>query len=362
MSSSVPKNLGRGPQVSATAAPAGPAAPKVPGAQAAPGAPAAPGAAAKSLEKGKELLKNMWETKGPVLIFILAVILVFIIVILYISFAMKNSNLSGKKLTSRPIKLNEVSVPYEIPGTDIPVPAVGREYSYSFWLYVDQFEQTPGNNKLIFYRGTKDDITLANPLVMLDTSENRLFVCIKTQDNTLSPADIRASGNSTAMDLRNIVSKNYFKNPMLAGAGSNKYIIMEVDYVPLQRWVNFTLIVDNKIMSLFLDGEIYSVKSVDELKSSRKPELDDNGQPIRYNLIVDKTEGNIYVGKNSVNNKVTVNGFLSNLEFHNYAISLNQVKAIYNQGPLSKGGVLGSMGLQYGIRSPVYKINDSTDA
>lgn len=350
-SPAVPKIQGRGPQVP----------PAAPGAPAAVAAPGAPGAAAKGLEKGKELLKNMWETKGPVLIFILAVILVFIIVILYITFAMKNSNLSGKKLTKRPIKMNEIAIPYEIPGTDIPVPAVGREYSYSFWIYVDQFEQTPGNNKLIFYRGSKDDITLANPLVMMDTAENRLYVCIKTQDNSLSPADIRASANSTAMDLRKIIEKNYFKNPTITGAGSNKYIIMEVDYVPLQRWVNLTLIIDNKIMSLFLDGEIYSVKSVDELKASRKPETDQNGQPIRYNLIVDKTDGNIYVGRNSVNNKVTVNGYLSNLEFHNYAISLNQVKSIYNQGPLSKGGVMGSMGLQYALRSPVYKLNESTD-
>jgi hypothetical protein len=136
---------------------------------------------------------------------------------------------------------------------------------------------------------------------------------------------------------------------------------MEVDYVPLQRWVNFIVIVDNKILTLFMDGEIYSVKSTDELKAQRKPDLDANGNPIPYSLIVDKTDNDIQIGKNSINGKVTLNGYLSKLEFHNYAISINQVKSIYNAGPLSKGGLLGNMGIQYGFRSPVYKLNESVE-
>jgi hypothetical protein len=288
-------------------------------------------------------------------------VLVFIIIIIYITFALKNSALKGKILTTTPIKLDELAVPFDISSSDIHRPSVGREYSYSFWLYVDQFEQTPGNNKLIFYRGAKDDISQANIIAMMDTSENKLYVCIKTQDNNLDMSLLKtdAAGMSNAVDLRKIITTNYFKNTNTKSANSNKYIILEVDYVPLQRWVNFILVLDNKIMTLFMDGEMYSVKSVDEVKAYRKPELDTNGNPIKLNVILDKTDGNIYVGKNTINNKITMNGYLSKLEFHNYAISLNQVRSIYNQGPLSKGGILGSMGLQYGFRSPVYKLNTS---
>lgn len=312
-------------------------------------------AAANGVNKATNLAKKMWSEKTPVMIFIIAVILIFVLVIIYITFALKNSNLSGKVLTKKPIKLDEVSVPFEVTSSDIPKPSVGREYAYSFWLYLESFEQTNDNNKLVFYRGGKDDIATANPVVMLDKIENKMYIVIKTQDSTLTGLQ---PANRTFTDLSKIIDNNYFENLDSSGANVNKHIIMKVDYVPLQRWVNFVFIVDNKIITLFMDGEIYSVKSTDELKSLRKPDLDSSGNPIKYQLIVDKTDNNIYVGKNSINNRVTANAYLSKLEFHNYAVSLNQIKSIYNAGPLATG-MLSSMGIQYGVRSPVYKLNES---
>ena len=311
-------------------------------------------AALATANKTSNFFKDIIDKQGPVVIFILAVILVFVIVIIYITFALKNSNLSGKILTKSPIKLDSLAVPFEVSASDIPKPSVGREFGYSFWLYIDKFEQTPGNNKLIFYRGTKDDLSMANPLVMMDGVENKLYLAIKTQDNTLT--GLTTTG-STAADLTKVIKNNYFKNVDYHGTDVNKYVIMEVDYVPLQRWVNFSMIIDNKIVTLFMDGEIYSVKSTDELKALRKPELDNAGNKINYNLIIDRTDGGIYVGKNSINNKVTVNGYLSTLAFYNYAMSLNEVKYIYNRGPLVGNGWLQKLGIGYGVRSPVYKIN-----
>ncbi len=326
-------------------------------------AAAATGKAKETMSKAKDYMKNLYENKGPIIIFILVVVLVFIIVIIYITFVLKNSALKGKVLTTTPLKLDEMSVPYDISSSDIPQPSVGREYSYSFWLYVNQFDQTPENNKLIFYRGAKDDISQANLLAMMDSSENKLYLCVKTQDNNLDQSLLMSDSTalSSAVDLRKIVSTNYFANPTTKYDKSNKYIILEVDYVPLQRWVNFTLILDNKIMTLFMDGEMYSVKSVDEVKAYRKPELDNAGNQIKVNLILDKADGNIYIGKNTINNRITMNGYLSKLEFHNYAVSINQVRSIYNQGPLAKGGILGSIGIPYGFRSPIYKLDTSVN-
>ena len=316
----------------------------------APAPPVGPGAFAK----GKEILSKLWSDKMPLMIFIIVVVLVFVAVIVYITFALKNSNLASKVLTAKPMKLNELATPFEISGSDIPKPAVGREYCYSFWLYLESFEQTPENNKLIWYRGNKDDVASASPLVMMDSMENKLYFVIKTQDSSLTGL------GTPAADLRNIVSRNYYKDLTATGPDVNKHIIMEVDYVPLQRWVNVVVMVDNKIITLFLDGEVYSVKSTDELKSLRKPELDNNGKPVPYNLIVDKSEGNIYIGRNAINNKVTVNGYISKVEFANFAVSLNQVKSIYNAGPFSRlAGFLSQMGLRYMLRSPIYRIDQN---
>jgi hypothetical protein len=313
-------------------------------------------AVSNAATNAKEGFKKLMAERGPIIILLIAVLLVFVIVIIYIVFALKNSNLSGKVLTSKPIKLDETSVPVQIASSDIPKPAVGREYTYSFWLYVDTFEQSTDNNKLLFYRGGKDSISTANPVVMMDGLQNKLYFAIKTQDSTLT----------TTSDLRTIVTNNYFKNQHATATTQNKHIIMEIDYVPLQRWVNIICVVDNKIVSLFMDGEIYSVKTVDELKALRKPELNSDGSTVNYNLLVDKTDGDIFIGKNTINNKVTVNGYMSKLEFNNYAINLNQIKGIYNMGPLSGGGIsggigkmFGAMGLDYSVRSPIYKTNEN---
>lgn len=324
--------------------------------------------ATKTVGKSSSSFKDMWNKgtdgfmslmsdKGPLMIFIIAVILIFIIVIIYITFALKNANLKGKQLVKKPIKLDGLSSAIQISNADIPKPAVGREYTYSFWVYVDEFTQTNNNNKLLFYRGAKEGISGANPLVMMDGLENRLYFMIKTQDSSL-PALV-------AGDLRPTVTGNFFKDTTSSTSNLNKYIIMEVDYVPVQRWVNIICVVDNKIITLFMDGEIYSVKTTDELKALRKPELNATGTPINYNLIVDKSDGDMFIGKNTINNNQTLNGYLSNVNFMNYAISLNQVKTTYNRGPLASGGAgnfLTNVGINYGVRSPLYKLNENIQA
>lgn len=310
-------------------------------------------AAASAVNKTTEKMKELYEKQGPLIIFLLVVLLVFVVVIIYISFALKNSNLKGKMLIPKPIKLNELSVPYEVVSAEVPRPSVGREYSFSFWLYIENYEQT-ADHKLVFARtSNKGDLSTANPIVMMDRKDNRMYIVIKSQDSSL-PGSINGITRLTS-----VIDNNYFRkaNPVPT---DNKHIIMEVDYVPLQRWVNIMFVVDNKIVTVFMDGEIYSVKSTDELKALKKPEIDPlTGKPKKENLIIDKTDGDILIGKNPINDRHTVNGYLSNLSFSNYAMSLNQVKATYNGGPMSKGGLLASMGIQWGVRSPIYKLSDS---
>lgn len=313
-------------------------------------------AAGNLVNKGAEKMKELYEKQGPLIIFLLVVLLVFVAVIIYISFAMKNSNLKGKMLIQKPIKLNELSVPYEVASAEVPRPSVGREYSFSFWLYIENYEQT-ADHKLVFARtSNKGDISTANPIVMMDRKDNRMYIVIKTQDSSL-PGSVNG-----VTRLTEVIDNNYFRK-LKPVPTDNKHIIMEVDYVPLQRWVNIMFVIDNKIVTVFMDGEIYSVKSTDELKALKKPEIDPlTGKPKKENLIIDKTDGDILIGKNPINDRHTVNGYLSALSFSNYAMSLNQVKSTYNGGPMSKGGLLASMGIQYGVRNPLYKLSDSMKA
>lgn len=303
--------------------------------------------------KASEFAKSLYEKQGPLIIFLLVVLLVFVAVIIYITFALKNSNLKGKVLIPKPIKLNELAVPFEVTSAEIPKPSVGREYAFSFWIYIESYEQTP-DHKMVFVRtSNRGDVSTANPMVLMDKNDNRMYIVIKTQDSTLAPP---VNGVSRLTD---VIDNNYFRKADPAPT-DNKHIIMEIEYVPLQRWVNIMFVVDNKLVTVFMDGEIYSVKSTDELKALKKPEIDPlTGKPKKENLIIDKTDGDLLIGKNPINDRHTVNGYISAITFNNYATSLNQVKSIYNGGPMSKGGLLSSMGIQYGLRSPLYKLSDS---
>jgi hypothetical protein len=314
------------------------------------------GNALKSSAEGVlDNMKEMMGDKGPIIILIAVVLLAFIAVIIYISFALKASNLKGKRLLTQPIKLDDLPAPTVIDAGDIPKAAVGREYTYSFWLYLEGFRQTNNTPQMIFYRGSQHTIADANPIVLMDGNNNKINFVLKTQGSTLAST---SSDVNYETSLKNIFSRSYFNNKdfTLATPNTNKHVILSVDYVPLQRWVNFVLVIDNKLVTTFMDGEIYSVKTIDEYKMVKQPEFDVRGNKIDYNLIIEKTEGSIYAG--AYRNSLAPNSYLSNLEFYNYAVSLNDVKRIYNFGPFSKN-FLSMLGISsYGMRSPIYKIDE----
>lgn len=290
----------------------------------------------------------------PVIIAIGIVILAFVAVIIYISFVLKASNLKGKRLTIEPIKLDELKKAQVIDAIEIPKPVVGREYSYSFWVYIDSFSQTVNNRpQMMFYRGSQTTLADANPIVMLDGTSNKLYMVLKTQGSSLSATN---NSNSADVNLKNIIERSYFlnKDTRLDTPDVNKHIIVSIDYVPLQRWVNIAFVVDNKIITTFLDGEIYSVKSVDEYKTLKSPEMDARGNVRDYPLVIEPTTGSIQLGK--FGDSEVASSYVSNLEFFNYAVSLNDIKSIYKMGPFARSW-LSLLGINaYGIRSPIYPL------
>lgn len=300
------------------------------------------------------------NNKMYMIIIIAVTILLFVFVILYITFAMKSKNLKGKVLLNVPVKVDTRDAAIQIVNGTMPKTMVGREYSYSMWMYLESFSQdmnTTTNkpyHKLIMYRGAAGDIASANPIVMMDGRSNKLYVIIKTTESSIA-------SNTVTSNLDEILTNNYFYNPNmgLENPAVNKHIILTIDYIPLQRWVHVMAVVDNKVMTLYLDGEIYSVKSTDEFKASRQPHVTRLGRTIDYNLIVEKTDGDLFIGKSLIGGKRTIDGYVAKVEFFNYALSIDNVKKVYQAGPLPRG-LLAWLGLgQYGFRAPIYKLNQS---
>lgn len=310
--------------------------------------------------------------KSSVILIVIVTLLLFVLIIISLIFSIKNGKLKGKMIQDQPIKLDTITSPVILTGNDIPTCQVGREYTFSFWIYLEDYQQTASISpyKLIFFRGDSTSLKSANPIIFMDPISNKMYFAIKTQSSVIpdtEPINLTQTSNtnnSVNDQLTRLIKSNYFLNNNLSLDPSkttpmpNTHIIIAVDYVPLQRWVNFQIVIDNKLITIHMDGEIYSVKTTDEVKSMRQPEFDtlNNNQQLNYNLIIDKTTGDVSLGPTSFNN-TTISGYLSNLQFFNYSVSTPDIFNIYKNGPFSTN-ILSKFGISnpYRLRNPVYKL------
>lgn len=273
------------------------------------------------------ITKNVEDT--GIVILVVLVMIVIIVILVYIIRLFKSTALQRVDLLNKIIPLdNRTSLPYIIPSGKMAVTSRGQEFSYSFWIYLSETYEASNMHKIIFMRGSSPNAIgsvteSANPLIMLDKASNTMYFAVSTTrtgtNNMIN--DIPSPGNPT----RHLVSK--------------------VDYVPLQRWVHFALVVRDNIMNIFMDGDVYSITSTSEIPTSAS-----DPRP----LIRGGT------GEGTIGNPATpVRGFLSKFEFYNYALSHKQLQSIYNGGPVNKS-LLASFGIgNYGIRSPVYSLENA---
>ena len=324
--------------------------------------------AAKSLEKGKEAVEGVKNAIGKLMdgdkmaliVFILVVIITFVIVILYIIYALRSNNLTASKVNKTPIEIHTIQTPVIADTGLMPAPLSGTEFALSLWIYVDSMNtslQTSGSGEpygnLILYQGAStSDISGANFITFMDATTNKLYIAMKTINNSL---DQTCNDN-----IQNIIKNNYFMNKHLSlnnNTNINSYVISAIDYIPLQRWVNIAIIIDNKLITTMIDGEIYSIQTTDQIKSSRDTEYDANNSPINNPVIIDMPSGSLFIGKNpSIGRGNVVSGYVGNVNYWNYAPSINDLKNFYNNGPIGGWSLLRKLGISYGIRSPLYKL------
>jgi hypothetical protein len=203
----------------------------------------------------------------------------------------------------------------------------GQEFSYSFWIYLSEIYENSTSNKLIFARGNSTNAfstvdANTNPIIMLDKATNSMYFALSTSSST--------------------ASRNFTLNEITASNSTTNHMVAKVDYVPLQRWVHFVMQVKDNIMTIFIDGDIYSITTTNDIKSVTG-----------VRPLVRSTAGEGVIG--DPNNPVK--GFLGKFEFYNYALSHKNIQAIYKSGPVNKSA-LGALGLgNYGIRSPIYDMD-----
>jgi hypothetical protein len=262
-----------------------------------------------------------------IIILVVCAMVIIILITIYIIRIFKKSNLKETKLTSKIIQLDDKKViPYKIPGGKMAVSNRGQEFSYTFWIYLGEYATTV-QHKLVYQRGadqpTDNDVSIsytANPIIALDKGTNKLMFALSTS---------KASGTNT---LDAIFNK------------SANYITSRIDYIPLHRWVFASMVLRDNIMTIYMDGDIYSVTTTADLLV--------NSTDVRP--IVNSTNGDAFIGST----KFSTLGFISKLSMYNYGLTQNQIRSLYNRGPVTKS-LLSMFGIaNYGVRSPIYNLSD----
>jgi hypothetical protein len=289
-----------------------------------------------------ELLKE----KGPIIFIIIITVLLFLFVILYLTYAMKSSSLRSKVFNPTPIQVEKIQDSTKAAeNAKMPAPSVGLEYTYSVWLYLNEYTKT-SSHKTVLYRG--DSINNANPIIILDKDSNRLHVILKTKNSNKVYKD-------NQLDF--LFTFNRFLQDTTAMADTsniNEHIIMSIDYIPLHRWVQISVVVDNKNISLYIDGEIYAVRSTDEFTIEEIDPVTANRT--KRNVMIDSSTGDLYIGKGIVGAFTSFLGWIGKVEYYNYAATIDEIRKSYSKGPVSSTW-LSMFGItKYGIRAPIYKL------
>jgi hypothetical protein len=173
----------------------------------------------------------------------------------------------------------------------------GIEFSYSFYLYINPATFS-GNKtfKHVFHKGYATPWPLMAPGVFLHSDTNTMRVVMNTYKNPYTYADVK---NIPVQKWFHVVLNSYKGGLDIFVNGNLANRISFTDTVPYQN---------------FQDIVIFSNANINTLRGSSIPSL--NGEDFQF-------EG-------------AFKGYLSNLTYARYALSVNEIQRLLNAGPSSK--------------------------
>lgn len=255
------------------------------------------------------------RSRGLVAVIVILVGVTVFAAVAYLIYNLLSTNLRVETLLAEPI--HALNNPKVVSGDSFPALKNGKEFSLSFWVYVETSVNTTGN-KRVLYIG--NDGPTMSPLVEVDRTSNRMYILLRTTQTSVTSSSTTIlstyatryhGGGNAGTGAANGQNQN-------SSFGSPNYgncVIMEVEYVPLNRWVNVIVSLNNDMVTLFLDGDIYSVAPVKRFASS--------------GVVLDPT-GALHVGGGNSG----MSGFVSRVQMANYAFSVFHARSIYSAGPV----------------------------
>ena len=231
---------------------------------------------------------NKFKSKMPSFVNItnlkkLTVVAVTIGVIYYVYSRIKDT------ITNRPYLVKGEKSGTEclkVPGTRLRPSTIGHEFSYSFWVDVDDWGHNFNKPKHLFHVGNKDG-THVCPGVWFYPKTNNLMVRVDTYSNTkktMNPiSDPRLIKQESPCDLVNI---------------------------PVQRWMHVAIVMINKTVDIYLNGKLTRSCTLENVPRINK--------------------GDVHINMDG-----GFDGRMSDLFYYNQAYSPGDIYSIYKAGPNS---------------------------
>ena len=308
---------------------------------------AASGAGA-SISTGARNAYNYATGRGLTTLVIILVAVGVFAALAYTVYQILSTNLKVVTLLNKP--LNALSQSTTVKSEKFPNMSNGKEFSVSFWVYVESQSNTSNLRQVISIGDKSDELS---PLVMMDRTTNKMFIAMRTMSSPSMTTSAIIESYSASLKARTT------SNPHLE---YNKSIIMEIEYVPLGRWLNVVAVLDNDVVSLFVDGDMYSVAPIsrfaDRIQNTspgggagggtggsggstggtsggtggNSGGTGGTGRPDPASALVAKDPaGGLNVG--GING---ISGYVANVQVANYAFSIFHARAIYRAGPVRR--------------------------
>lgn len=160
----------------------------------------------------------------------------------------------------------------------------GIEFTYSIWLYIDDLDHNKGIKKHIFHKGNNN--------------------YINTEINNIQTNGIAVPNNAPGLYLdetsnKLIVVMNTFDNILES---------VEIENIPLHKWINVMIIIENRNMDVFINGNI-AIRH-------------------RFNSVPKQNYGDIYINDNG-----GFSGKISTLRYFDHALNGTEIMNLIKYGP-----------------------------
>lgn len=308
-----------------------------------------------NMENAKEVMMDTVTNSSSSIYFIIFLLVLAGIVCYIIYYIIVDNVIYQKRIllpgTETPLLCTKYS---KLPFSDILDSGNGNKRSYCFWIYILDIQSQAGEYRhiaTITNKGNKNkEIEKSSLCIRVNKERNSIEFRFGT--NNSSPASLYYTEPSTT---------SFLTTDIMVGTTPVKYLTgVEIKYVPIQRWVHVGIVINDNgggSITTYIDGnfvETINNKNVKEQEYSSGAQIDTN----RLNL---DHVGILFVGGEETPPTEVPMGFsglFSRFTIFNYDLNRNDIYKEYSSGPI-KGG-LSSIGLTaYGIRNPIYKLNNT---